>query len=162
MFQSLLKAYLTGDWMIILSVTFITGQSDNGLYFSGAAQGGAPSALLMSSSASLSATSLAASWTVCVEMGVTAHQGEVSTDPAWRSDSFLPKNGAEGALKARQLRPGLFLAQATHTSRSHNFADRRTVRTRHQKPTGRYPKCQCIVCRIFRATQHSLTPWMPL
>ncbi|MDF4290236.1 hypothetical protein P3444_23335 [Vibrio parahaemolyticus] len=29
------------------------------------------------------------------------------TAPAWRSDSFVPKGFAEGALKARQLKPGL-------------------------------------------------------
>ncbi|MDG2560418.1 hypothetical protein P7M34_24315 [Vibrio parahaemolyticus] len=45
-------------------------------------------------------------------MGVAAQQGEVSTDPAWRSDSFVPKGFTEGALKARQLKPGLLSAQA--------------------------------------------------
>ncbi|MDF4355492.1 hypothetical protein P3445_23670 [Vibrio parahaemolyticus] len=33
------------------------------------------------------------------------------TDPAWRSDSFVPKGFTEGALKARQLNPGLLSAQ---------------------------------------------------
>ncbi|MDF4410483.1 hypothetical protein P3448_23900 [Vibrio parahaemolyticus] len=45
-------------------------------------------------------------------MGVAAQQGEVSTDPAWRSDSFVPKGFAEDALKACQLKPGLLSAQA--------------------------------------------------
>ncbi|MDF4395953.1 hypothetical protein P3390_24135 [Vibrio parahaemolyticus] len=34
------------------------------------------------------------------------------TDPAWCSDSFMPKGFNEGALKARQLKPGLLSAQA--------------------------------------------------
>ncbi|MDF4259733.1 RIP homotypic interaction motif-containing protein [Vibrio parahaemolyticus] len=38
-------------------------------------------------------------------------QGEVSTDTAWRSDSFVPKGFAEGALKARHLKPGLLSEQ---------------------------------------------------
>ncbi|MDF4285569.1 hypothetical protein P3436_25055 [Vibrio parahaemolyticus] len=44
-------------------------------------------------------------------MGVAAQQGEVSTDPAWHSDSFVPRGFGGGALKARQLKPGLLSAQ---------------------------------------------------
>ncbi len=44
----------------------------------------------------------------CAEMSVAVHQGEVLTDSAWRSDSFLPKHCAEGALKACQLQLGVF------------------------------------------------------
>ncbi|MDW1465812.1 hypothetical protein R7F07_25385 [Vibrio sp. YT-16] len=45
-------------------------------------------------------------------MGVAVQQVEVSTDPARRSDSFVPKGFAKGALKAHQLKPGLLSAQA--------------------------------------------------
>ncbi|MDF4350659.1 hypothetical protein P3435_23325 [Vibrio parahaemolyticus] len=37
------------------------------------------------------------------------------TDPAWSSDSFMPKGFAEGVLKARQLKPGLLSAQVEHS-----------------------------------------------
>ncbi len=72
-------------------------------------------------------------------MSIVAHQGEESTDSASRSDNFLSKHYVEGALKARQLHPGLFSA---HARCSGNFADRRAVRTRHQNLTGRFPVCQ--------------------
>ncbi|MDF4341091.1 hypothetical protein P3480_25115 [Vibrio parahaemolyticus] len=75
-------------------------------------------------------------------MGVAAQQGEVSTDPAWRSDSFVPKGFAEGALKARQLKPGLLSAQAERSWCSGSLVDRWTVHTRHQNLTGRFPECQ--------------------
>ncbi|MDF4400753.1 hypothetical protein P3406_23700 [Vibrio parahaemolyticus] len=48
-------------------------------------------------------------------MGVAAQQREVLTDPAWHSDSFVPKGFAEGALKARQLKPCLLSAQGEHS-----------------------------------------------
>jgi len=75
-------------------------------------------------------------------MGVAAQQGEVSTDQAWRSDSFVPKGFAEGALKARQLKPRLLSAQAKRSRCSGSLADQRTVRTRHQNLTGRFPEYQ--------------------
>ena len=49
-------------------------------------------------------------------MGVAVQQGEVLTDPAWRSDSFVPKGFTKGVLKARQLKPCLLSAQVEHTS----------------------------------------------
>lgn len=45
---------------------------------------------------------------------VVAQQGEVSADSAWHSENFVAKGFTEGALKARQLQPGLFSVQGNN------------------------------------------------